>query len=85
MVRADLGIRGNRIVAIGDLSHAAARRTIDADDEIVAPGFIEMMGGDSYVLIEDPVSAGASSARAAPRFLWARAIRKPPRAIPRLN
>ena len=54
--RADLGIRGKRIAAIGDLSHAVARRTLDAGDHIVAPGFIEMMGGDSYVLIEDPVS-----------------------------
>lgn len=55
--RADLGIRGNRIVFIGDLSHASAKQTIDAHDHIVAPGFIEMMGGDSYTLIADPVSA----------------------------
>lgn len=55
--RADLGIRNKRIAAIGDLSHAAARRTIDAGDQIVAPGFIEVMGGNSYVLVEDPVSA----------------------------
>lgn len=54
--RADLGIRDKRIVAIGDLSHATARRTIDAHDHVVAPGFIEMMGGDSYVLVKDPVS-----------------------------
>ena len=52
----DLGIRGKRIAAIGDLSHAVARRTIDAGDEIVAPGFIETMGWNSYILIEDPVS-----------------------------
>lgn len=55
--RGDLGIRDQRIAAIGDLSHALARRTIDAGDHIVAPGFIEMMGGNSYVLVEDPVSA----------------------------
>lgn len=54
--RADLGIRGNRIVSIGDLSHALAKQTIDAHDHIVAPGFIEMMGGSSYPLIADPVS-----------------------------
>jgi N-acyl-D-aspartate/D-glutamate deacylase len=54
--RGDLGIRDKRIAAIGDLSHAVARRTIDAGDKIVAPGFIETMGWNSYVLIEDPVS-----------------------------
>ena len=54
--RGDLGIRDKRIVAIGDLSDAVARRTIDAGNHIVAPGFIETMGGSSYILIEDPVS-----------------------------
>jgi N-acyl-D-aspartate/D-glutamate deacylase len=54
--RGDLGIRGKRIAAIGDLSYAIARQTIDAGDEIVAPGFIETMGGNSYILIEDPAS-----------------------------
>jgi N-acyl-D-amino-acid deacylase len=52
----DLGIRGKRIAAIGDLSRAVARRTVDASNQIVAPGFMETMGGNSYVLIEDPVS-----------------------------
>jgi len=55
--RGDVGIRDKRIVAIGDLSHAVAKRTIDAHDHIVAPGFIEVMGGNSSILIEDPVSA----------------------------
>jgi N-acyl-D-aspartate/D-glutamate deacylase len=55
--RADLGIRGGRIVAIGDLSRATAKDVVDAHDHIVAPGFIEMMGGDSYTLVTDPASA----------------------------
>ncbi len=38
--RADLGIRGDRIVALGDLRAAAASRTIDARGMIVSPGFI---------------------------------------------
>lgn len=54
--RGDLGIRGKHIVAIGDLSHAVARRSIDAGNDIIAPGFIETMGWNSYILIEDPVS-----------------------------
>ena len=38
---ADVGIRGDRIAAIGDLSGAAAARIIDASGLVVAPGFID--------------------------------------------
>ncbi|MGE0555013.1 MAG: amidohydrolase family protein [Gemmatimonadales bacterium] len=41
-IRADLGIRGDRIVAIGDLSDAAAARVIEARDRYVVPGFIDV-------------------------------------------
>jgi N-acyl-D-amino-acid deacylase len=37
----DVGIRGDRIVAVGNLADAAARRTIDATGLYVAPGFID--------------------------------------------
>jgi N-acyl-D-amino-acid deacylase len=40
--RADLGIRGDRVAAIGDLSAAEASRTINAAGRIVAPGFIDV-------------------------------------------
>ena len=39
---ADLGIVGDKISAIGDLSHADAKETIDATGKMVAPGFIDM-------------------------------------------
>lgn len=39
--RADVAISGDRIVAIGDLDDAAARRVIDASGLVVAPGFID--------------------------------------------
>jgi N-acyl-D-amino-acid deacylase len=39
---ADIGIRGDRIEAIGNLSGAAARRVIDAAGMIVTPGFIDV-------------------------------------------
>jgi N-acyl-D-amino-acid deacylase len=39
---ADLGITGDRIVALGDLSGARARRVIDASGLYVAPGFIDV-------------------------------------------
>ena len=38
--RADVGVRGSRIVEIGRI-RAAAERTIDAEGLIVAPGFID--------------------------------------------
>jgi len=40
--RADIGIRDGRIAALGDLSGAAASRTIDARDRHVTPGFIDV-------------------------------------------
>lgn len=38
---ADVGIRGERVVAIGDLSSAIADRTINANGLVVSPGFID--------------------------------------------
>ena len=40
-ILADVGIRGDRIVRIGDLSTARAQRVIDARNLVVAPGFID--------------------------------------------
>ena len=56
-VDADIGLRGDRIAAVGDLSGSEATRTIDAAGRIVAPGFVDMMGQASLVLITDPPSA----------------------------
>ena len=55
--RADVGIRGDVIAEIGLLSNRDATRTIEARDRIVSPGFIDMMGQSSLVLITDPPSA----------------------------
>ncbi len=55
--RADIGLRGDRIAAVGNLSGQSATRTIDAAERVVAPGFIDMMGQGSLVLITDPPSA----------------------------
>ena len=38
---ADVGIRGDRIVSIGDLSRRQATQIIDASGLVVAPGFID--------------------------------------------
>ncbi|HYY54388.1 MAG TPA: amidohydrolase family protein, partial [Candidatus Dormibacteraeota bacterium] len=51
--RADVGVRGDRVAAIGDLVGASAARRIDAAGRIVAPGFIDIHShSDESVLIE---------------------------------
>jgi N-acyl-D-aspartate/D-glutamate deacylase len=44
-VRADIGIRGDRIENIGDLKNAKGKTEIDARGLAVAPGFINLMSG----------------------------------------
>ena len=51
--RGDVGIKGDRITAVGDLSAAAATRRIDARDHMVAPGFIDMLGQSEMTLLAD--------------------------------
>lgn len=41
-IRADVGIRGDKIVTVGFLDHASAKRTIDARGLTIVPGFIDM-------------------------------------------
>ncbi len=52
-VNADIGVKGDRIAAIGDLSRASAVKTIDAEGKAVAPGFINMLSWATEPLIED--------------------------------
>ena len=51
---ADLGIRNDRIIAIGDLSAATADRIIDAETLAVAPGFIDMHTHTDIELLVNP-------------------------------
>ncbi|MGE5357801.1 MAG: N-acyl-D-amino-acid deacylase family protein [Bacteroidales bacterium] len=51
--RADVGVRGDRIAAIGDLAQAAARGRIDATNLVVAPGFIDMLGQSEFNVLVD--------------------------------
>jgi len=53
-VRADVGIRGDRIAAIGDLSQAQAKQRIDAQGLAVAPGFIDLLGQSELSVLVDP-------------------------------
>src|SRR6185369_3779241 len=50
----DVAIRGDRIVKVGRIVPAQAKRTIDARGLIVAPGFIDMLGQSEQNLLIDP-------------------------------
>jgi N-acyl-D-amino-acid deacylase len=50
---ADLGIRLDRIVVIGKLNGAKAKRVIDAKGMVVSPGFIDMLGQSESALLID--------------------------------
>ena len=56
--RADVGIRGDRIVAVGDLAAARAATSIDATNMAVAPGFINMLSWSTESLLVDGRSQG---------------------------
>src|SRR5208282_5231308 len=50
----DIGIRDGRIAAIGNLSAAACKRTLDAEGKVVAPGFVDMLGQSEMTILVDP-------------------------------
>ncbi|HEV2617810.1 MAG TPA: D-aminoacylase [Candidatus Acidoferrales bacterium] len=50
---ADVGIRGDRIVAIGKLDATRAKKVIDATGCVVSPGFIDMLGQSETALLID--------------------------------
>src|SRR5438270_12266624 len=50
----DIGIRNGKIAAIGNLSEAARKRTIDARGMVVAPGFIDMLGQSETTILVEP-------------------------------
>src|SRR5262249_13706260 len=57
----DLAIRGDRIAAMGRLTGAGARRTIDASGLVIAPGFIAMRGQSEMTVLVDPRAASKIS------------------------
>jgi dihydroorotase/N-acyl-D-amino-acid deacylase len=50
----DIGIRDGRIAAIGNLSGASAKRTIDVHQRVIAPGFIDMLGQSEETILVEP-------------------------------
>jgi dihydroorotase/N-acyl-D-amino-acid deacylase len=51
---ADVAVRSGRIAAIGNLGRVRASRIIDAHGQVVAPGFIDMLGQSELTLLVDP-------------------------------
>src|SRR5947209_4705674 len=49
----DLAVRGDKIVALGNVPKLPAKRTLDAMGLIVAPGFIDMHSHSDFTLLED--------------------------------
>lgn len=52
--KCDVGIRGDRVNAVGDLAHAEGDVEIDATGLAVAPGFIDTHTHDDLGLLTDP-------------------------------
>ncbi len=58
--RADVGVRGDRIVEVGDLSAAGASTEIDATGLYVAPGFIDVHSHSTAGLVDEQRSGAAT-------------------------
>jgi N-acyl-D-amino-acid deacylase len=52
--RADVGVRGASIEAVGDLSRAKAGRIVDVSGLVVAPGFIDSHAHDDWAVLDMP-------------------------------
>ncbi|MBW3672293.1 MAG: D-aminoacylase [Acidobacteria bacterium] len=56
--RADVAVRGDTIVEIGELDGASAAVEIDARDQVVSPGFIDLLGWSHWPVLVDPQLEG---------------------------
>src|SRR5205823_12310817 len=61
--KADVAIRGDRIVGVGDFQNSSATNVIDAHDLAVAPGFIRDEGSVDSAAAPRPARAAAPEAR----------------------
>jgi N-acyl-D-amino-acid deacylase len=52
--RVDLGIRGDRVARIGDLSREQARQRLDATGKVLAPGFVDVHNHSDAWLLKIP-------------------------------
>jgi len=52
--RADVGVRGDRIVAVGDLTDASAVAAFECAGQVVCPGFIDLHSHSDLTLLANP-------------------------------
>lgn len=57
--RADVGVLGDTIQAVGDLSAASAERVIAAEGRTITPGFVDTHTHSEGVLLSEPLHANA--------------------------
>lgn len=57
-VRSDVGLRGDRVAAVGDLTRSSATTVVDATGLAVSPGFINMLSWSTESLLVDGRSQG---------------------------
>jgi N-acyl-D-amino-acid deacylase len=67
---ADIGIKGDTIAFIGNLSKSTAKENIDAKGKAVAPGFINMLSWATETLIADGRSMGDIRQGVTLRNIW---------------
>ncbi|MCI0699739.1 MAG: D-aminoacylase [Planctomycetia bacterium] len=53
--KADVGITGDRITAVGQLGKASAKQILDANGKVVSPGFVDAHVHGDLPLLADPV------------------------------
>ena len=53
--RADVGITGDRVAAVGPLAKAEAHTVLDAAGKVVCPGFVDAHVHGDLALLADPV------------------------------
>lgn len=54
--KADIGVKGSRIVQIGMIDESSALMTIDAEGRVVCPGFIDMHSHSDFTILANPRS-----------------------------
>lgn len=52
MVRADVGVEGGRIAAVGDLNRAEAARVINCQELCISPGWVDIHGHADWTVLE---------------------------------
>ena len=57
--RADVGVSGGRVAALGDLSGADTAERIDVAGRIVAPGFVDIHAHSDFTVLSDPRARSA--------------------------